>query len=93
MMARVRIALIATISFAEPAMLDFLSRFNSGEIIALVAIVGGLLVGPIIVVLNNWHEMRKTEMLNQLKQEMLDRGMSADEIRTVLEAGAKKWPL
>lgn len=73
-------------------MLDFLSRFNSGEMIALVAIVGGLLIGPIVVVINNWHEMRKTEMLNELKQEMLARGMSADEIRTVLEAGTKSWP-
>jgi hypothetical protein len=68
---------------------DFLSRFDSGEIIALVAVVGGLVIGPIIVVLNNWHEMRKVEMLNQLKQEMLARGMSADEIRTVLDAGTK----
>lgn len=64
---------------------EFLSRFNSGELIGLVAIVGGMLVGVIAIVAHYWHQNRLTE----LKREMLNRGMSAEEIKTVLNAGAK----
>ena len=73
-------------------MIDFLSRFNAGELIALVAIVGGLVSGPIILFGIFWHDLHKTEVLARLKQDMLDRGMSAEEIKTVLDAGAKTSP-
>jgi hypothetical protein len=68
---------------------EFLSKFDSGELIGLVSIVGGLLFSLLIIAGSFWRQVRKAEIAANLKQDMLDRGMSADEIRTVLEAGSK----
>jgi hypothetical protein len=71
-------------------MIELLSRFNPEDVIALVAVVGGLIVGPAIAIFIHFNGLRKTEILTRLKQDMLDRGMSAEEIKMVLEAGMKK---
>lgn len=70
-------------------MIELLSKFNPGELIAVVAIVGGLICGSLVMIGDYWHRIRKAELAARLKQDMLDRGMSAEEIRTVLEAGTK----
>ena len=67
-------------------MSEFLSRFDSGELIGLVSIVGGFIMGAFVIGVHYWHKVRETE----LKREMLARGMSAEEIKTVLEAGEKR---
>ena len=66
---------------------DILSRFEPGEFIGLVAVGGGLLCGLVAIFMGIWHEHRKAEINGALKQDMLNRGMSAEDIRTVLEAG------
>jgi hypothetical protein len=68
---------------------EFLNKVNGGELIALVAVAGGLLCGIIAIVAGSWQKVRRTEIAAALKRDMLNRGMSADEIRTVLEAGTK----
>lgn len=69
---------------------DLLSKFDAGELIGLVAAVGVLLIplvcGTTAIILNYFHKIRQLE----LKRELLNRGMSADEIRVVLEAGSKR---
>ena len=77
-------------------MSEVLSRFNSGDLIGLVAVGGlvlcGLVCGTLGIILGFYaraQETRQTELTCALKQDMLNRGMSAEEIRTVLEAGAK----
>jgi hypothetical protein len=70
---------------------EFLSRFSGGELIALVAIVGGLICGVLVLAGDYWHRIRKAEINAKLKQDMLDRGMTAEEIRIVLDAGTNKW--
>jgi pentatricopeptide repeat protein len=71
---------------------EFLSKFDGGELIGLVAVAGGLLCGILCgvtgIVMGCLVEMRKTEAVAALKQDMLNRGMSADEIRMVIEAGS-----
>ncbi len=69
---------------------EFLSRLNPGEMIALVSISGGMLIGLLCVGLGVWHKVRAEEIAAELKRDMLDRGMSADEIKTVLEAGPRQ---
>jgi hypothetical protein len=69
---------------------EFLSRFSGGELIALVSILGGLVCGVLMLAGDYWHRIRKAEINAKLKQDMLDRGMSAEEIRTVLDAGTNK---
>lgn len=71
-------------------MMEFLSKFDGGELIAIIAITGGLLVGLVVMIADYWHKIRKAEIAAKLKHDMLDRGMSAEEIRIVLEAGTKK---
>ncbi|HEV3263357.1 MAG TPA: hypothetical protein VG013_41360 [Gemmataceae bacterium] len=73
-------------------MTDLLSKFDAGELIGLVAVVGGLLCGIMGIFLGVYFQgqrTRRAEIAAALKQDMLNRGMSADEIRTVLDAGAQ----
>jgi hypothetical protein len=74
-------------------MAEFLSRFDGGELIAIIAIIGGLFCSVIFFVAEYWYKIRRAELAAKLKQDMLDRGMSAEEIRTVLDAGTRKSPL
>jgi len=73
-------------------MTDLLSRLDGGELIGLVAVVGCLLCGIMGIFLGFYFQGQKTrraEITAVLKQDMLNRGMSADEIRAVLDAGAQ----
>jgi hypothetical protein len=71
-------------------MTEFLSKFRSDEIVGMVTIVCSLLflLSPIITIC--WYKIHKNSTIAALKQDMLNRGMSAEEIKTVLEAGLKK---
>jgi hypothetical protein len=73
-------------------MTEFLSRFDGGELIAILSIVCGALFLIVALVADFWHKIRKAEVAAKLKQDMLDRGMSAEEIKIVLEAGTKSFP-
>lgn len=67
---------------------DLLSKFDPGEFIGLVAVGGGLLIpilcGVTAIITDYFHKIHQLA----LKQDMLNRGMSADEIRMVLDAGS-----
>jgi hypothetical protein len=69
---------------------DMLSRFNFGELMGFLAVGGGLLIGLVAVAGGLWVELRKNEMTAALKQDMLSRGMSPDEIKFVLDAGTNR---
>jgi hypothetical protein len=73
---------------------EVLSKFDAGELIGLVAVAGGLLVGLLCgvtaIIAGSWQKVRRSEMAAALKQDMLNRGLSAEDIRTVLEADSKK---
>jgi len=68
---------------------DFLSKLESRDIVGLLTILCCLIfaLSPIVAIC--WYKMHKNRTIAALKQDMLDRGMSADEIKTVLEAGTK----
>ncbi len=68
-------------------MSEILSRFAFGELLGFLSVGGGLLIGLVAVAGSMWLEVRKTETAASLKQDMLNRGMSAEEIQTVLDAG------
>jgi hypothetical protein len=61
-----------------------------GAVLGTLGIVCGCAVGATAIVSEAWRKVRQSEDLNALKQSMLDRGMSADEIATVVNAGHKK---
>lgn len=68
-------------------MSEFLSKFQAGELIGLVAVSGGMLCGLTAIlggiVAKCWCHARDLAF----KEEMIARGMSADEIRMVIECG------
>ena len=73
-------------------MSEFLTRLNFGEMMSILGILvvfGGLLIGFVAVVGGVWSDVRKKEILAGLKHDMLERGMSAEDIRMVLDAGKK----
>ncbi|HKB03112.1 MAG TPA: hypothetical protein VKD90_12880 [Gemmataceae bacterium] len=69
-------------------MTEFLARFSGGELIGLVAVVGGLLCGIFGILGHFWHENR----LTALKRDMVERGMSAEDIQAVVSAGSGQPP-
>ncbi len=71
-------------------MSQVLSKMTIGELIALVSVVGGLLIALVAVAGGMWTNVRKAEIEADLKHEMLNRGMSAEEIRTVIDAGTER---
>jgi hypothetical protein len=71
-------------------MSEFLTRFNYGELMGFLSVGGAMSIGLVAVIGVVWMELRKTELAAALKHDMLDRGLSADDIRMVLEAGARR---
>lgn len=71
-------------------MSDLFSKFEPGEMIGLVAVAGGIMIplvcGALAIITDYWHKVHQLA----LKQDMLNRGMCADDIRTVLDAGTKR---
>jgi hypothetical protein len=70
---------------------ELLSKFDGGELIGLVAVTGSLLVGAwgiMMCYLSQAQKTRRVEALTALKQDMLQRGMSAQDIRAVLDCGS-----
>lgn len=68
-------------------MSELVGKFDADQLIGLVAVVGAFLCGLPAVILGIWYAIRQAELAAALKQDMLNRGMSAEEIRTVLDAG------
>ncbi len=68
-------------------MTEFLSMIQPNDMIPIFAIAGVFLTMVTLVLALAWRSARRTGIAAKLKQDMLDRGMSAEEIRIVLEAG------
>jgi hypothetical protein len=66
-------------------MVEFLSRFNGGELIGMVAVSGVFLCGVVAIITDHLHKMRQTA----LKEDLVNRGMSAEDIQAVLSAGKR----
>jgi hypothetical protein len=75
-------------------MTDIFSKLGKEDILpmVIVAIIFGTvgLVALLSIVASCIYKVRQLSVSTRMKQEMLDRGMSADEIKTVLEAGQRK---
>ena len=65
---------------------DFITQIGFGHFIALVAVVGGLLIPLVAIIGGLTYKHRKLQVEAALKQQMIERGMSADEIKEVIGA-------
>ncbi len=70
-------------------MYELLSKMEPGQLIGLVSVVGGLICGIVAIVTGVGLEVRRVELSAALKKDMLERGMTAEEIRIVMEAGSR----
>ena len=71
-------------------MLELLSNVNPGTLIVALAMlvpITGIICGTWT---NYWLKVKRAELDAALKQEMLQRGMSADEIVQVIEARSRE---
>ena len=60
-------------------------------ILCITFIFGGWVIVAIVrSFTDNWRKVREAEQTAALKQTMVDKGMSADEIERVLKAGTKR---
>jgi hypothetical protein len=75
-------------------MYDLLSNLNGWGLILITLVGGGLAVALIctmsLIIATHLVKVRESDNVTRLKQDMLDRGMSADEIKTVIDAGTTK---
>ncbi len=65
---------------------EFFSDRGAYVVLAFAAIAVPFLAG---VVGYFWHKTKRDEQLTSLKHAMLERGMSADDIEKVIEAGTR----
>jgi hypothetical protein len=68
------------------AMAEFLSNFRSDDLVAIILFGLCFLAGMIVWLSLQWQLHRRTEFEVALKQDMLNRGMSAADIERVLRA-------
>lgn len=73
-------------------MSDVLHTLNGGQVIALVAIVAGVVFvtasSLASIVAPHWRRAKQVEAETQLKRELVAAGYSADEIERVVRASA-----
>jgi hypothetical protein len=64
---------------------DFLDRCKPQDVFCFLVMLLAFLGAVTIFLAVQWRKIRVAEMEAVLKQDMVNRGMSAEEIRTVLE--------
>jgi hypothetical protein len=67
-------------------MTDFFSKIGQHNVFWLMVIGGAVIFGVVATIAHAWRRVRIAEIEGALKQQMLDRGMSADEIERVARA-------
>jgi hypothetical protein len=66
---------------------DFVSAFGRDMAFILLLVIFNALVGLAFFIAIQWRKIRQAEIQAALKHDMLERGMSAEQIKLVLEAG------
>ena len=64
--------------------INFLSVLHSPFIIPVLAIAGGIVISLVSIISTQWRKARQAELEAALKQDMLTRGFSADDIERVM---------
>lgn len=66
------------------------SKFNAEDLTGLIAVVLVFSVAAVAVICFTVYSIHKSRAEHALKRELLDRGMSADEIATIVRAAPPK---
>jgi hypothetical protein len=70
-------------------MTELMTKIQPQDLIPIIAILATFGSAVAIAVAIVWRQVRIANIAATLKRDMIDRGMSAEEIRTVLDAGSK----
>jgi hypothetical protein len=70
-------------------MIETLFSKDPALLIPIIMAVCGALVGIVAIIANQWRNVRSAEVEAALKQDMLTRGLSVDEIERVVRATNK----
>jgi hypothetical protein len=70
-------------------MIEVLTKVDPGLLIGLVALAGGLFCALVGIILGNGLAYHRESLAAALKKTMIERGMTPDEIRLVMDAGSK----
>ena len=68
-------------------MTEVLTKLNPGELVGLLWTVGPIFCALVWIVLGHVVEYRRVSVAGALKKAMVERGMTAEEIRLVMDAG------
>ena len=66
------------------------SKFNAEDITGFIAVVLVFSVAAVAIICCTFYMVHKNRAEGALKRELLDRGMTADEIATIINAKADK---
>ena len=67
-------------------MTELISKLTGAHLIPIVAILGFFVTATVVSVARQWRRVRIAEIEATLKEEMIKRGMTAEEIERVLRA-------
>ena len=70
-------------------MTEVLTKMDPGELIGLVGVVGGILCALVWIILGNGLAYHRASLAAALKKTMVERGMTPEEIRLVMDAGSE----
>jgi hypothetical protein len=73
-------------------MMDTLALQHPGVLVAIAAVIGATLIVLAAIVTVHLRSVRRTELEAALKQDMLNRGMSVDEIERVIRVSELAAP-
>ena len=70
-------------------MTEVLTKLNPGELIGLLWTAGPILCALVWIILGHGLEYHRANLAAALKKTMVERGMTPEEIRLVMDAGSK----
>ena len=71
-------------------MYELLSKWNHGELIGLLWTAGPILCALVWIILGHGLEYHRVSVEAALKKAMVERGMTPEEIRLVMDAGSER---
>jgi hypothetical protein len=70
-------------------MFETLFARNPALLVPIIALVGATIVFTVWIIAHYWHALRRQELENSLKQDMLNRGHTPAEIELVVSASSR----
>jgi hypothetical protein len=73
----------------QSPMTEVLTKLNPGELVGLLWTAGPIFCALVWIILGHGLEYRRVSVEAALKKAMVERGMTAEEIRLVMDAGSE----